>query len=504
MAQIREYNRQVEAVGPVQGREVSAASLGGGGQAIEFAGKALSHVAETVDKIQSQDDIIKGSKSTSEFFLQQTQALQDLKNSGKITEDGAYDKWHQDFTNGFSKLSEDMKSTEGRKFMAEREASYTQHFGNSFIKESADAKGAQAKSGFIDTLNNKSSALTIDPSAFQQTVKDMDLTLATLKTSGTMASDDVDKLGSHAKSTLALSAIQGEILKNPTYAKGLISGGMFDKYVTGMQKAELINTADVHIRGAEIEGKRVLADKEHTRAVAADAQMSAWLPDVHDNKLSMKAVYENDTLNFREKVIMQNMINKTASGLAKTDSTVALNTYKDIQAGKIVSGDQIDVLVGEGLSPKDAMLYKNILKERTDPVSGVKDFTAKKGIYDDAEKRLGKDPIAGLNPEAQVRMNSLRYEIEAAWIDGRKKGLSVQQLTDPKSPEYLGRLTDKYIPNSQEVFNMKYGAKQMSTQSGSTGIAVANKPNVPQVGEVKNGYMFKGGNPADKNSWEKK
>ena len=43
-----------------------------------------------------------------------------------------------------------------------------------------------------------------------------------------------------------------------------------------------------------------------------------------------------------------------------------------------------------------------------------------------------------------------------------------------------------------DVVKKKQGQQDQSTASGA-----------PKVGEIRKGYRFKGGNPADKNSWEK-
>lgn len=134
MPQIREYNRQVEAVAPVQGRQVSAQALGGDGQALEFAGKALGHIGDVYERIKEQDDAVKISKQTSELYLQQTQELEALKNSGKITDPNAFTEYKQKFDNAFSKIGDEVSTSAGQKLLAERQATYTQHFGTHLLK----------------------------------------------------------------------------------------------------------------------------------------------------------------------------------------------------------------------------------------------------------------------------------------------------------------------------------------------------------------------------------
>ena len=79
---------------------------------------------------------------------------------------------------------------------------------------------------------------------------------------------------------------------------------------------------------------------------------------------------------------------------------------------------------------------------------------------------------------------------------------------DPKIAQSIKTANDK-LENDPEVVALRNEQRnlqnRLNTYLGTTVNAPPeNTPNaVPKVGETKNGYKFKGGNPNDKNNWEK-
>jgi hypothetical protein len=61
---------------------------------------------------------------------------------------------------------------------------------------------------------------------------------------------------------------------------------------------------------------------------------------------------------------------------------------------------------------------------------------------------------------------------------------------DPKSPEF-GALQAQRDRLSKMIVERAIGEAGVAPASG------------PKIGEVQQGYRFKGGNPADQSSWEK-
>ena len=479
MAQIREYNRQVEAVSPVQGREVSAASLGGGGQALEFAGKALTHVTDFVEKVQEQDDAIKINKNTSELYLRQSQKLQDLKVSGKITEPESFQKYKEEFDNDFAKIGEDLKTAAGRKLLAEKQSTYTTHFGGAFIKDSADAKGVQAKSGMTLALNNFSSGLFTNPSDINHAMSEWENSVQAVQKTGMVSPEEADKIKIHGQSILADSAVRGLIDKDPNTAKAILGTDIFDKYMDGNRKSELMRSAEVGIRGLDADKKRAEVDIKSKQEKAAEAEINVFLPKIYNNELTSKEVLRSSNLNPVQKEHYVNLINKQANGTARNNPTVANEIYRDIQAGIITSTDEITAKVGEGIDINNATKLAKILADRKDPITGIRDSDAKRMIHKEAEKALMKNPILGPDPEGQNRLNKFTYDMELAIKEGQQQGKTVSQLTSPTSPDYVGTaLINKYRATTKEIMDANMRGLKDNKAKGYTGIVVPKTEDV--------------------------
>jgi hypothetical protein len=128
----------------------------------------------------------------------------------------------------------------------------------------------------------------------------------------------------------------------------------------------------------------------------------------------------------------------------------------------------------------------------------VTNFDSAKGIIADevAKGVLGNG--AGALADRIEFADKIRNSSSPAQLAGTIK--TWQQLLAGQ----LGGLKQQYTSfgGSENDFNKKLSSR---TQQVLGGIAPSHstQSNIPAVGEIKSGYKFKGGNPADQNSWEK-
>ena len=102
---------------------------------------------------------------------------------------------------------------------------------------------------------------------------------------------------------------------------------------------------------------------------------------------------------------------------------------------------------------------------------------------------------------------TLRKESGAAISESEFKNAEQQYF--PRAGDSPEVLAQKRANRQQVVEGMKLGAgpawsqlPQVASEVGAGAMMGSKKP-APKAGEIVNGYKFKGGNPADKNSWEK-
>lgn len=473
MPKIVEYNRQINTLGPINQRDVSPSAMGGAeATALESAGKLISGAGNFVEKIQEQDDAIKVNKLSSELYLKQSQKLTDLVQSGKITDPDALSKFNEDFDNDFSAISEQISTGAGQKLLSERQATYKQHFGGAFLKESASAKGAMAKDSAQTFLNNYSSGLFNNPSDVNHALNDWGTSVKAMQQSGLISAEEAATITDHGNKILAESAIKGMMDKDPVAAKSILGTDLFDKYMDGNRKAELMNMAEVHIRGQEADKKRVEAELKDKKEKAAEAEIYAFLPKIYNNEYTAKDVLNSKNLSPQQIEHYVNLIQRHADGSARNNPTVATDVYKQIQSGQITDVNQITEYVGKGLDVRNAEYLGKILAERKDPVTGVRDSEAKAAVFKEAEKRILKNPAFGPDPEGQRRLNDFRFAFEAAWMEGKKAGKTTQQLTQPSSPDYIGNLIPQYQATGQEIMQATMNGMRANKAQGYSGPAV--------------------------------
>lgn len=184
--------------------------------------------------------------------------------------------------------------------------------------------------------------------------------------------------------------------------------------------------------------------------------------------------------------------------------------------GKGRSGNAIAQIIAAGINGQNNLAAEQMRQQTAAAGQGVQargqDITAQM----DAAKIAGT-PAEQQLKQAQAQGIMAQTESSKALADIHKKALAGDQQAASVYRSLTGKgASDRYLtvqggeeigPDGMTKIKRPGGVFDSQTQkfvpmdgaaSGQPG-----KPAAPQVGEVRGGYKFKGGNPADQNAWEK-
>jgi hypothetical protein len=138
----------------------------------------------------------------------------------------------------------------------------------------------------------------------------------------------------------------------------------------------------------------------------------------------------------------------------------------------------------------------------------------------------GTSRITGKGVDVRSNIESLKSDLKAAGLELMRSGGSIGQITEREWPIIEGMIgalkpemtkdeaknqftkiktyMERIRNNAREAYDTEWGGSQYH-KGDKKSAAASNAPasGAPAVGTVKDGYRFKGGNPADAKSWEK-
>jgi hypothetical protein len=130
---------------------------------------------------------------------------------------------------------------------------------------------------------------------------------------------------------------------------------------------------------------------------------------------------------------------------------------------------------------------------RTD--AGQKLGDTKRRFLSAVEPQIDKSGIAGIpDPAGKERFYQFQWQLEQRIDEYRRAGKNPYDLMDPSKPDYMGK------PDVVRGFAGPF-SQQLMNATRPIDVRPALIP--PPAGTVRNGYRFKGGDPSQRESWEK-
>lgn len=469
MAQIKEYNLQTQAGGPERQTAAHVEDTGNTGTALTQLGRTVGNIGEAIEKRQGQinstDVSAKMSKAHADSTIElqkmlQTATPEDLAGgtaNGAPGSKSLSEKFLENFDKRMTEIGDGATTEAGREYFQKTSATLRSHFQVQAYEGQAALIGAKAKDNTIISMQNGSTALTNDPSAFEITKKNFDEFLQAQVKTGGLPADKAIELQRVAHANFAENTARGYMNINPAAAEKMIQAGKFDAYISGDQKKQLLVEAKVYQNAREVDENRQKKMAKDARKEQAEATQDMMLNKIYKNEMSSKEILNDHSLDFSEKLQMIHVMKQHQEEANKTDPEVYRAVYdrvnaKDGDPEKITDVNQLSEYVGNGISVSDLQSFrKQVQGGKTG--EGKIETQLRKSFTDMAKNKLTKtNEMTGLKDQnGDEQYHAFLTDFTAKYEAEKQKGKSPDQLLNPKSPDYIGGMLQNYVKSPNQI-----------------------------------------------------
>lgn len=235
---------------------------------------------------------------------------------------------------------------------------------------------------------------------------------------------------------------------------------------------------------------RLMVEDQRTREMASQRSQEKDADRALRERLAKLAGAKGSAPSPFEKKKQEALGKGAAEWITKDRDTFASNLNKVDKALELLSQ-------GKNLSAPGTQAIPDFIRKQTNPDAIVARDSMQSAIQDTLRPTLG----AQFTENEGKRIMALAYNEGLGDKENARRAAQLKEIIQRKIEAtdalyaYLQANNGSDAGFPYEKYNMrKVGSATTSAKPQAAG---------PQVGEVKNGYRFKGGNPADQASWEK-
>ena len=440
MPRIQEYTSRTQAAGPVDLRPAQGQNLGTGA-AIQNAGEVAYHIGKVVYKKAEQQEVSDLSVKFSEENLRMTQEIQQRIQKGDLD----IENLDRDMEDSFGRMSEGVKTEAGLSYFKQQSTQMRGQFLERSIQYQSQLSGEKAKTDFLQELGNNTSALVSDPTGLDAANSQLKASLQARVATGSLKYEDAMKLQVSGERDLAVSAVNGWVQLNPTYALEQLNSGRYDKSIDGDTKAALIGRANAAMRAEIADGslaerlarKELEKQQEETRKV--------FLKEMDSGVLTNKKILNSNLDSSDQAQYIRMLKVSSEEKVQKTNGPLFISLFDRIHLPdgdpkKIYDDKTLNQYFGRGLTSNDIKTLRDEIQGQN-TVEGQNEDLMKKALFDVARGKLTKtNPMLGLrDPEGDQDYAVWLSNFMTSFRQQREKGISAQSLLTPGSKEYLGQ-----------------------------------------------------------------
>lgn len=490
MPKIRQYDAGVQTQGPLDTQRAQAQDFGDY-RGLSQVGQGLEAVADFTQKRREQVDVSTLSAQLSKARLDWSTNLQERLKSADPNDTEFVANYQKELDDYMTELSANAKTDKGSVYFTEQAGQLRTNLLSSAIAGASELAGVKAKQDWTNSVQANAGAIFNDPSQFEAVMASQKAATQTLVDTGAMSSATALELETKANKEFAKNTIKGMANLNPDAAEEMLKSGKYDPYI-GEMKDQLMGEIRQAKTGQRLEAERIKKQEEEALKTEQMATQNTFLKQMNDGKLTPKMILNSNLNPFGsggKEQMMQLLAANNKERKTRTDPQVFNNLFARINLPeddpkKLIDENDLNAyVINDQLSFNDLNLLRGEMQHRR-TAAGAIEGQLKDGVLKAAEGILvKKDPFGIPDPKGLENMQAFRVYYLTTYDEERKKGVSVQELTDPLSPKYLGKAIPNYARTTNEILKDMSGRYKKESQNQAPTTAIIPAENKRKEGE---------------------
>lgn len=439
----------------------------------ENAGRIAGAVGDLVDigldvhrRIQEQRAIEESTNLAADLATTQADLQVKLEEAKKNADPNSEDfkDWSANFNANVvdpavDKLGQGLTTRTAQRQLKETQAKLRGMFYVKTNAEQAELSGAAAVQNIMTLGNVQAASVRDNPATFEISLGIIDHSIAGMIAAGYPRAQ-AEALQRSLNAGVAEAAFKGAAELNPDKAQKDLDAGRYSAYLPEGKQDELRDYVETQKKAADIERRRVVADKEKEVKAASDAAESDYTSRliIAPGKLSPKEIASDPRLSGDQKRVLFNFQEarlKPGSDELKTDNQLYISLFNRIHAPdgdprKITDENDLYQFFGKGLNATSlGQLRGEISGKRTQ--EGQVEADLKRAFVEKARRKLtGTNELLGIrDPKGDDNLYQFMQQFLPAFDKAIKTGQNPVELLAPGGMFDKG--LDQYTRSPQQM-----------------------------------------------------
>ena len=458
MPEIRQYAPQSSPIGAVSNQAATGQDFGAGiGEAQQQLGQQIEKAGQVVNDIATQKDVASMNANLATAKDRLGLLYKDQLQKGTLD----HNSFMQYVGDQMDSVQDGVNTPYGQQRFNQLKAQTQLEFSQQAQVGEAQLTGEQAVQNLKLFTDKNSSYLENNPLGFQNALKQKDDYIDDLVANHGLPAEKASELKTAVMTEFAKGAVRGLMQTNPQEAKAELDSGKWDPYMNADVKYKMDVETDRYQRAQETEAAR----RQKLAQDAADARQEAakesMLQKLYGDGLSTDDILKSKDLDEGAKEHMLSLIKTRNEDKIVTDNSTTRTLFNQIHLADddpnkyIKTQDDLNKYVVNGSINFDALklLRGEFVGKGT--IQGDADAKATKAFENMAFQAIAKpDPTTHLpDPQGAANYQSWLTDYLQKKQNGLANGKKMSDMTDPKSPDYLGNNFSQYQRTPEQIIN---------------------------------------------------